>query len=92
MIRHEELVHPTHCFCQIPKEELRHWAVKRYREKCPTLELIQSTDDPHQKEVISIVATLDVDEESLLKLMGDVDKPEHHIIHCRRRVKAILGL
>jgi hypothetical protein len=65
---------------------------KRYRENRPTIELINSTDDPHQKEIISIVALLDVDERSMLQLMGDVGKPEHHIIHCRENVKRMLGL
>ena len=91
MTEHGELVHPTHCFCQIPDAELRPWVIKRYQENRPTVELIRSTDDPHQKEIISIVAMLDVDEGTLLELMGGVNKPEHHIIHCRRKVKAMLG-
>ncbi len=37
-------------------------------------------------------ALLDVDEQSMLQLMGDVGKPEHHIIHCRENVKRMLGL
>jgi hypothetical protein len=86
------LVHPHHCFCEIPDEELRPWVEKRYREMIPTMELIHSTEDPHEKEIISIVALLDVDEGSMLKLMGDVSKPEHHIIHCREHVKHMLGL
>jgi len=87
-----ELVAPNHCFCEIPPEELKPWVEKRYRENRPTIELMHSTEDPHQKEIISIVALLDVDEESMLKMMGDVDKPDHHIIHCREDVKRMLGL
>ncbi len=87
-----DMVKPHHCFCEIPDEELRPWAQKRYRENRPTIELIHSTDDPHEKEIISIVALLDVDEASMLAMMGDVDKPEHHIIHCRENVKRMLGL
>lgn len=87
-----DLVHPHHCFCEIPEEELRPWVDKRYREHRPTIELIHSTDDPHEKEIISIVALLDVDEASMLAMMGDVSKPEHHIIHCRENVKRMLGL
>ena len=84
--------HPHHCFCEIPADVLRPWVEKRYGEHIPTVELIQSTDDARQKEIISIVALLDVDEESMLQLMGDVNKPEHHIIHCRENVKHMLGL
>ncbi len=87
-----DLVQPHHCFCEIPDDELRPWVDKRYRENRPTIELIHSTDVPRQKEIISIVALLDVDEQSMLKLMGDVNKPEHHIIHCRENVKHMLGL
>jgi len=65
---------------------------KRYRENRPTVELLHSTDDPRQKEIIGIVALLDVDEASTLQMTGEVDKPEHHIIHCRENVKRMLGL
>ncbi len=85
-------IHPQHCFCEIPDAELAPWVQKRYGENIPTVKLLHSTDDPSQKEIISIVALLDVDEESMLKLMGDVDKPEHHIIHCREHVKRMLGM
>jgi len=87
-----DLVHPQHCFCEIPDAELRPWVQKRYRENIPTVKLLHSTDDPRQKEIISIVALLDVDEKSMLELMGNSGKPEHHIIHCRENVKHMLGL
>jgi hypothetical protein len=86
------MIAPHHCFCEIPEEELRPWVEKRYREHRSTIELIHSTDDLRQKEIISIVALLDVDEQSMLNMMGDVNKPEHHIIHCRENVKRMLGL
>ena len=92
MIEKINLTPPHHCFCEIPNEELLPWVEKRYRENIPTVELLHSTNDPRQKEIISIVALLDVDEPSMLQLMGDVDKPEHHIIHCRANVKHMLGL
>jgi hypothetical protein len=89
---HPGFVHPRHCFCQIPVDKLRPWAVRKYVEGESTVELIASTDDPHEKEIISIVATLDLDEETMLELMGDVDKPTHHIIHCREDLKQLLEL
>ncbi len=92
MSEHNEDIHPTHCFCQIPEEELQPWVTKRYREHHSTMELLRSTDDAHQKEIISIVALLDVDDATLLEMMGNVDLPEHHIIHCRQNVKAMLGI
>ena len=89
---HDKLIHPTHCFCQIPEEELKPWVEKRYVEHQSTIELLHSTDNPHEKEIISIVAMLDVDEADLLTMMGDVDMPDHHILHCRENVKQMLGL
>jgi hypothetical protein len=73
-------------------QELRYWMEKRYLQRIPTLELLDATDDPHEKEVISIVSLLDVDEATMLQLMGDVEMPEHHIVHCREDVKKLLDL
>ena len=84
--------HPKHCFCQIPDDELRRWAFKRYKEHLSTLELLNSTNDPHEKEVICVVSMLDVDEATMLDMMGDVAMPQHHIIHCRQKVRKILGI
>ncbi len=92
MTQHEDSISPRHCFCEIPEEELRPWAEKKFKEHLSTLDLIRSTDDPRQKEIISIVALLDVDEETMLQMMGDVQQPTHHIIHCRESVRQMLGL
>ena len=56
------------------------------------MELLHSTNDPHQKELIGIVGLIDVDEATMLSLMGNVDKPDHHLIHCRQKVKGSLDL
>ena len=86
------LLHPGHCFCQVPDTELRPWAIKRFVDHCSTVDLLTSTDDPHQKELISIVALLDVDDDTMLEMMGNVDLPQHHILHCRQNVKQMLGI
>jgi len=86
------IVHPTHCFCQMPDADLRPWVIKRYVEGRSTLELLENTDDPYERELISIVALLDVDDETLLEIMGDVRLPQHHILHCRENARRILGL
>ncbi|MBT3296339.1 MAG: hypothetical protein HN919_11115 [Verrucomicrobia bacterium] len=85
-------VDPIHCFCQIPDDEMRPWVEKRYLDHVSTMELLKSTNDPHQKEVISIVSMFDVDEDTLLGVMGGVDMPDHHIIHCRENVRRMLGV
>ena len=39
--KNDEIVHPTHCFCEFPVEELRSWAQKRYREQISTMDLLR---------------------------------------------------
>jgi hypothetical protein len=87
-----ELNHPTHCFCQLPLNDLKHWAEKRYREHISTLDLLRSAPDQHDKEVISAVAMLDLDETTMLEMMGDVDMPDHHLVHCRQQVRDLLAI
>ena len=73
----------SHCFCQIPLEELQKWFNKHYQQGIPTLVLLAAANNAHEREVISIVAMFELDDASVLKLMGDVNLPEHHILHCR---------
>jgi len=87
---YEHLRHPKNCFCQILPEELLFWARKRYMENIPTLDLLNSVRDSRQKEIISIVALLDADDESLLEMMSDVNLPDHHILHCREELKKMI--
>ena len=53
---------------------------------------LMSTTLPHQKEIISIANLLDVDECTMIQMMGGVDKPTYHLIHCRENVKHMLRL
>jgi len=79
--------HPQHCFCHIEIDKLEKWFVKHYVENVSTLELLNSTTDPNEKEAICVVAMFELDEKSMLEMMGDVNLPEHHIIHCREHFK-----
>jgi len=81
---------PHHCFCQISAEELWPWIEKRYHQQISTMELLNSTDDPHQQELISIVALLDVDDDILLQAMQNVPLSEQHILECRESVKQLM--
>ncbi len=86
-LSHEHWKNPSRCFCQLPSEELKKWAIKRYCEHHSTMELLSSTSDPYEREQISAVALLDVDHQTMLQIMGGVDKPEHHIIHCLENLR-----
>lgn len=83
-------IHPEHCFCQVPKEDLLYWAKKRYQENILTVDLLNTTEDQHEREVISIVACLDVEEATFLKIFERVNLPDHHILHCREQVKKMM--
>ena len=80
------LPHPKHCFCNIPLELLRKWYIKRYVEAVPTMELLEMAERESDKEAICAVAMFDLDEDSMLEVMGDVSLPDHHIVHCRANV------
>ncbi|MDQ7015576.1 MAG: hypothetical protein Q9N68_04275 [Gammaproteobacteria bacterium] len=89
-MKNNKTSHPQHCFCQISAEELWPWIEKRYQHGISTIELLNSTDDPHQQELISIVALLDVDDDTLLQAMKNVPLSEQHILACRESVKALM--
>lgn len=84
------LPHPSKCFCQIATERLRKWAIERHINQRSTLELLNSASNPDDREAISIVALLDADDETVLSMMGDVDLPDHHLLHCREKVRQLL--
>lgn len=88
----KHLKHPTKCFCQFKDEKLQPWIDKRYHQNIPTIDLMDEAKSEEEKEMVSAVALLDVDEHIMLKIMDNVDKPKHHIIHCRENVKNILNL
>jgi hypothetical protein len=92
IIMKEDYPAPTHCFCEIPDEEMKPWVTKKFIDHQETVDLIKSTNDPHEKEIIGLVGLLDVDEETLLQIMKGVPQTEYHIINCRRHVKKILEL
>jgi len=87
-LKHVE--NPSKCFCQIPAEKIRRWLVERYVNNRETLELLNVAEETIDKEAILAVALIDVDDHSLLQMMGDVDLPDHHILHCREETKKIL--
>ncbi len=87
-----ELPKPSRCFCMIPRDQLLYWVKKRYSEHISTVDLLNSTNDPREKEVISIVALLDVDDETMLHMMQNVPRDDKHILECRILAREIAGL
>jgi len=83
----DQLYRSSRCFCQIPFDELEKWFNKHYQQGIPTLELLALAANAHEREVISIVAIFELDDASVLQLMGNVNLPEHHILHCREHFR-----
>ncbi|MCU7845848.1 MAG: hypothetical protein KZQ93_18605 [Candidatus Thiodiazotropha sp. (ex Monitilora ramsayi)] len=79
----QHLQHPRNCFCKLAFEDLEVWFKRRYVDKVPTIKLLEEATNDKEREAISAIAMLDLDEETMLSLMGDVNMPHHHIIHCR---------
>ena len=91
-MKHSKLLHPTHCFCHFSEDELRPWVVRKFRDHISTTDLLRSTTDPHEREIVSIVSLLDVDEATLSQMMGDINMTGHQVLHCREKVKKMLGI
>ena len=83
---------PEKCFCQIPGDDLQKWAEKRFYENRETIDLLSEAKSDYEKEIVSIVSLLDIDDTTMIEMMGDVDKPTHHILECRRNVRELLNL
>lgn len=78
---------PGHCFCQVPFEELEAVYKRRYEEGISTQDLLNAASNAHEREVICIVAMFELDDKAMAEMMGDVNLPEHHIIHCREQFR-----
>jgi len=89
MTKTESPIYPAHCFCAIPPEELKPWIIKRYAEQRSTVELLNSTRDEREREIITIVSMLDLDDDTVLELMRGVEETADHILACRLTVKAM---
>jgi len=78
-----ELPRPHYCYCQLPMERLLTW-VRRKLAGATTLELMHVAHDDLDREMVAVVALLDVDEATLAEAMGNINTPEHSAWHCRQ--------
>ncbi len=79
---------PEGCFCDYDMDELVAVARKRFVEKVPTVDLMESSQSLKEKDEICIVSLLDVDDEKLEALMKEslIDE-KCDVISCRRLLK-----
>jgi len=78
------------CFCELPVDELRVWAERKYCQGMTTQTLMAQAQTEHERELVAIVALFDVPEDQLSELMGNVNMPEYHIMHCREYFKDLV--
>ena len=76
--------------CTIPIEELGFWAEKRFINKTPTLELLKQAKTDRDKEIITVVGMLDVDDEQLYQMLGAAKETDCNIFACRQKLKTWL--
>ena len=79
---------PEGCFCDYDIDELIEVARKRYVDKVPTVDLMQRSGSPKEKDEVCIVSMLDVDDEKLAELVKKslIDE-KCDVISCRRFLK-----
>ena len=81
-MQQDRLPRPRHCYCQLPMARLLTWA-RRKMAGATTLELMRAARNEDDREMIAVVALLDVDEATLNEAMGAINLPEHSALHCR---------
>jgi len=84
------LPRPHYCYCQLPMERLLAW-VRCKQAGATTVELMRAAHDEQDREMIAVVALLDVDEATLAEAMSDISLPEHSALHCREELKRRLA-
>ena len=76
--------------CSFSIEELSYWAEKRYIEKIPTVELIKTTKNEKEREIVTIVGMMDVSDDTLLAIASKINEQDCAIYACRERLRSIL--
>jgi hypothetical protein len=64
----------------IPRASLRKWALKKFRDKCSTVDLIASVTDLGDKSAIAIVTLLDVEPD--VRYAGMLAAEEQYVKSC----------
>jgi hypothetical protein len=90
MFPQDTLTDQPRCFCKIPINDLEKWAYKKYVQGRNTLELYAEANNSYDRELISIIALLDVDNENLDRMLHHQTKPTCNLEECRKRVKGWL--
>jgi hypothetical protein len=87
---HTMLSKKPRCFCKVPLVDLEKWAYKKYVEGKDTLALMKETATEYDRELVTIIALLDIEPVVLNAMLGHETKPTCNLRICRERVRAWL--
>ena len=73
--------------CSIPIDEIGFWAEKRFIDKIPTVELLKQAQTDREKEIVTVVGMLDVDDATLDVMFNTAKESDCNIFACRARLK-----
>jgi hypothetical protein len=80
------------CFCEIPESKMLELVRKRYVEKIPTQKLMGQLKNEQDRQYLSTIALLDVNEKDVLDCIEAKDpKILRHLFSCRQRALMILN-
>lgn len=83
---------PKACFCEYDLDDLIDVGYKRYVKNIPTVELMEKAISEKEKDEICLISMLDIDEDNLAEVMGDLIVDEKcHILSCRRLLRKQIG-
>ncbi len=79
---------PSRCFCKYDADELKEVAYKKIIQKVPTLELLGSAKSQREKELISVVAMLDLDDNvAEIMIREKMSAESCDVLGCREGLK-----
>lgn len=82
-----QLKQKPRCFCQIPLTDLEKWAHKKYVDGKNTIDLLAETRSDYDKELVTIIAMLDVEKEKLDTMLGHAARSTCNLDMCRHKVR-----
>jgi len=76
--------------CTIPIDEIGVWAEKRFIDEIPTIELLKQARNDRDREIITVVGMLDVDDAKLHTMLEAAKESDCNIFACRQQLKTWL--
>ena len=79
---------PKFCFCEYDIDELIDLGYRRYVKNIPTVELMNEAISEKEKDEVCVISMLDIDDDKLEEVMGDMTADKKcNIISCRRLLR-----